>query len=415
MSSRGRSGTRRPWAALARLGGLAALAALGAMMTGCMPEEDPGDGTGGKGDPGDTTLEKRDMGVRAVDWTPDGDALGKVTAVVERGATTAAFGDTGAVLFTNGAHEVTDPMLTTVEAAAVIPAADHNGLWIAGADAAGTVWRLFAGEQFEAVSTLYGLEGDAVSGLAPIGATGTVFTVAGGLAVSDGTNVTRYDTGALTGVTAGGGRIAGVSPEGVVVFKAQAEEMTAFDLPGAAAVAFDDEGRLLALTPEAIYREDAEGALVEIYASEGAGLLGLAAAPGRVWFSDGTIAGLVDPDGVALSPEGALPDGAVISGSPTGDVWVIAGGALSRLALDIGTDGARQAWEADIEPIFEKACTPCHLPGGTAPVHLSTYDAWETHRTSLKQRVLEKKDMPPQGFELSDDDRKAIGDWLSAE
>lgn len=398
----------------ARSHGFAALAALALAMTGCMPEEDPNPDPTDTTDPVDTTLAQRDMAVREIAWSPDTAALGKVAAVAERGATTAAFGDTGAVLFTSGVHKVTDAGLTTVQSAAVIPAADHNGQWIAGADAEGKVWRLVAGETFEVVSSLYGLADESVTGLAPFGDAGTVLAVEGALAISDGATVTRYDTGTLAGVTTFAGRVAGVGAGGPAVLDVAGEELTTFDLPEVTSVAFDDKGRLLALSPDTLYREATNGTLIEIYRSETGDLGGLAQAPGRVWFSEGTVAGMVDPEGVALSPEGALPAGAALTGSPSGDVWVIADGALTRIALDVGNDGARHTWETDIQPIFEASCTPCHLAGGTAPVHLSTYDAWETHRESLTQRVLVKGDMPPQGFELSAEDRKVIEDWLSA-
>lgn len=388
-----------------------AVAALALSMTGCMPEEGPG--TGGTGGD-DATLEVRDLPVTVVDWSPDAAALGQVSAVATQDGTTVVFGGAGAALFSGGVLTSTDAAVTTVGAAAVIPAADHQGQWIAGADAEGKVWRLVAGESFAVVSSLYGLSDDAVSGLAPLGDGGTVFAVAGGLAVSDGTLVTRYDTGALEGLATSDARAAGVTGEGVSALEPGSDTLTTFELPGAAAVAFDDRGRLLALTPEAIYREGADGTLVVIHRSEAAGLAGLAAAPGRVWFTDGTTLGLVDDAGVGLSPAGTVPPGGDLTGSPSGDVWVVAGGALSRLAVDIGTADQRQTWEEDMKPIFEASCTPCHLSGGSAPTVLSTYDSWELHRDELRARVIEDETMPPSGYELTDEDRKAIGAWLDA-
>lgn len=384
--------------------------ALLGLLAGCAPAP-----TGTPNDkPDDTTLKTRDMAVRTVTWNPEKTDLGQVKAVAENDGMTVVFNAKSALLFSAGLSVSADDNVVGVTSAAVIPAADHVGMWIAGADAKGKVWRLQAGESFEVVSNLYGLMKDPVSALVPMGETGTVFALGSGLAISDGTNVTRYDTGALTGVTADADRAAGVTADGVAVLDPAAGELTAFPLTGATAVAFDDKGRLLALTPEAIYREGSDGALVMIYKSEKASLAGLAEAPGKVWFTEGTKLGAVDPTGVGLSPESAVPESAALSGSESGDVWVLAQGALSRLAIDIGDEKDRAAWEQNIQPIFSHSCVPCHKPGGTAGIVLATYDTWVEHRTQLLDRVIQKKDMPPKGFELSDADRATIGSWVTA-
>ncbi len=398
-------------------GGWAAIAALVLSVTGCIPEnpsglEDPGGTT--SGDVGDEPLAVRDLPVQTVDWSPDAAALDGVRAVATRGGTTVVFGDDGAALFSGGVLTGTDAAVTAPRAAAVIPAADHDGLWIAAVDADGRVWRLVAGESFEGVSSLYGLSEEAVVGLVPMGEKGTVFALGGGLAVSDGTLVTRYDTGALVGLAASDARAAGVTAEGISVLEPGTGTLTKFALPGAAAVAFDDLGRLLALTPEALYRERADGTLHVVHRSEAGGLRSLAAAPGHVWFADGTTLGLVDDVGVGLSATGTLTAGAALQGSPTGDVWVLEGGSLSRVAVDIGSAGHRQTWEEAMKPIFEASCTPCHEPGGSAPTVLSTYESWELHRDSLRTKVIEDETMPPSGYELAAEDRKAIEAWLDA-
>jgi mono/diheme cytochrome c family protein len=384
-----------------------AAASLLVSLTGCLPEADTG--------PSTTLLPRRDLPVKGVEWSPDAAGLSGVRAVAERGGMTVVFGAEGATLFSGGVLAGQDAGVGTVESAAVIPAADGAGQWIAGADAAGKVWRLVAGESFEVVSSLYGLSEDPVSGIAALGTTGTVFAVESGVAVSDGALVTRHDTGALTGLTATSDRLGGVTEVGPVTFEPAATELTTFEVPGATAMAFDDQGRLLVLTPEALHREDEGGSLVVIYASEAGGLSALAAAPGHVWFRDGTALGLVDDEGVGLSPAGALPEDAGLAGSPTGDVWVLSGGALSRMAIDIGSADQRETWEKDIEPIFQVSCTPCHLPGGSAPVVLSTYDTWEQHRAELRKVVIEDQSMPPPGYDLSDAERATIAAWLDAD
>jgi mono/diheme cytochrome c family protein len=385
-------------------------AALAASLLAACTQQGPGGSGGGGAD--NTILPTRDMALRSVDWNPSKQPLGQVGAVVDSDQTTVVFGDKGAVIFNAGVVGSVDDAVTTVKAGAVIPAADHHGTWIAGADQKGQVWRLQGGDSFEDVSTLYGIEKDPVSGLAGVGAQGTAFALATGLAFSDGTTVTRFDTGPLTALVGGQSRAAGVSEKGAHVLDPTGKEV-AYDLSGASAVAFDDKDRLLVLSPEAIYREDGSGDIVPIYKSAGGGLHSLASAPGRVWFTDGSKLGLIDTTGVALSPASAIPEKADLTGSDTGDVWILAGGALTRSALDIGNDDDRAAWEQKIQPIFHNNCTPCHLPGGTAGVVLATYDTWVEHRDVLKKRVIDEKTMPPQGFNLSDADRATIGAWLA--
>ena len=45
---------------------------------------------------------------------------------------------------------------------------------------------------------------------------------------------------------------------------------------------------------------------------------------------------------------------------------------------------------------------------------LSTYESWELHRDSLRTKVIEDETMPPSGYELAAEDRKAIEAWLDA-
>lgn len=380
-----------------------------ALLPACTSEQGPGGG-----DPSNSPLATRDMELRAVDWNFTKAPLGEVGAVVESDQTIVVFGDAGATIFSAGVVASVDETVTTVKAGAVILAADHHGTWIAGADDKGQVWRLQGGDSFEGVSNLYGLSNDPVSALAAVGSFGTAFALGDGLAYSDGTNVVRFDTGPLGGLTGGQSRAAGVNEEGASTLDPAKGDEVKYDVPDANAVAFDDEDRLLVLSPDAIYREDDNGEVVPVYKSEGHGLRGLASAPGRVWFTDGSRLGLIDATGVALAPEGSAPGQASLTASASGDVWVVSGGALTRSAVDIGSADDRAAWEQDVQPIFHAACTPCHLPGGLANVVLSTYDTWVLRRDALKMHVIDKKDMPPSKTDLSDADRATLAAWITS-
>ncbi len=381
------------------------------MLLGCTVEQSPNTQTD---DPNVTTLKTRDVPVRAVAWNPDKTDLGKVSAVAESDDTTVVFNGAGAMIFHSGFADGVDANVVGTKSAAVIPAADHKSMWVAAVDGKGKVWRLHATASFEVVSNLYGLLDDPVNAIAPFGELGTTFTLDKQLAISDGTNVSRYDTGALSAVSSSDERVAGVTPEGVSVLDPKKGELTKFPLKEASAVAFDDSGRLLALTPDTLYREDSGGELVPIHTSDKKDLFGLTGVPGKVWFTEGTRLGFIDSTGVGLSPEGSVTAKASLTGSETGDVWVLAEGALSRLAADLGDEADRAAWEKDIQPIFRNNCVPCHLPKGTANVVLATYDTWVERRAKIHERVNEKMDMPPTGFELSAEDRATIGAWLTS-
>ena len=115
---------------------------------------------------------------------------------------------------------------------------------------------------------------------------------------------------------------------------------------------------------------------------------GLAAAGDRVWFADGPELGVVEGGRVRETKGAKVSPAAELSGSPSGDVWTLTGGALARYA--VATTGP--SWDETVAPVFHRVCEKCHHPGGGTGVTLSSEEAWEKKRARLRQRVLVDRD-----------------------
>ena len=67
-------------------------------------------------------------------------------------------------------------------------------------------------------------------------------------------------------------------------------------------------------------------------------------------------------------------------------------------------------------PVFDRVCSQCHLPGGTANIDLSYYGAWVARRALVGKRVFDKMPtpMPPTSAssQLTPDDLAAIKAWV---
>lgn len=352
--------------------------------------------------------------VRSVDWNPKAIPVGSVAAVAELDGTVVVLGDEGATLFSGGVYAGSDTQVKGWRSATTIPAADGNGTWIAGVDDQGRVLRLRAGSYFELVSDLYGLLDEDVASVAALGGASVAFAVADGLAVADGMTVTRYDVGPFTNLAGGGGRAATADGSKVHVFTAAGEQVTSYVLPGAEAVVFDEAGKLVVRTADALYKEDESGELILLYESEAGAMFGLAVSAGRVWFGDGADLGMIEAGVVSRTTGGGAPPAPRLLGSPSGDVWVLADGELKKYAAEVGDAEDRALWETKVQPVYLDSCTPCHAPGGSAGFELSTYGAWVARREAIKERVVDLKTMPPAGIPFTDIERKAIADWASS-
>ncbi|XXT18174.1 cytochrome c [Sorangium sp. So ce429] len=346
------------------------------------------------------------LAVRPVAWPAPGE-LGPVRALADDGRRVVLFHDGAAAIFVDGALARVERAPHRWASAAALPAPDGNGTWIVGVDAEGRLLRLPGEGSFELVSDRYGLERAAVRSALGLGGGGAAFALDGEIAVAAGALVTRYATGPLAAFAAGGGRVAfAPGGDGLRALDIATRALRAYPLPDGPALllAVKGAGALLAATPSALYEEDGAGVLrLRLQAS--AALHGLAVSGDRVWFADGDELGVLDEAGARETRGARLPRDGRLIGSPGGDVWLLASGALRRFAAAEGDAGP--AWD-EIAPVFARTCAPCHLPRGEGGVDLSTGAAWTSRRDAIARRVIEERTMPPPGHALSEADRARI-------
>jgi uncharacterized membrane protein len=69
----------------------------------------------------------------------------------------------------------------------------------------------------------------------------------------------------------------------------------------------------------------------------------------------------------------------------------------------------------DVQPIIQKRCTPCHVPGGYmyGVVPLDTYEKVGLKAPRIVKLVLELRTMPFQR-EMPDDERELLAQWIDA-
>jgi hypothetical protein len=353
--------------------------------------------------------------VRAVEWNPGHAPVEGVKAVADAGGDVVAFADGAATVLSGGKVVAVDRSVPRWLSAGTIPAADGSGTWIVGVDGDGRLRRLLGKTSLEPVSDRFGLAADHVVGVASLGGTIAGFRLADEIAVADGAGVTRYATGPLASLTGGGGRAA-LGGDPLRVFDLEGKRVSAFAVPDASSpagpgqaafVAVSAAGKLFVATPEVIWAEDDKGDLRVRFEAPGPTIHGLAAAGDRVWFAEGAELGVVE-GGRVLETQGArVSPAASLSGSPSGDVWTLTGGALARYAVAADAD-----WDELVAPVFHRACEGCHRPGGEAGVTLATRDTWEKRRALIQRRVLVDHDMPPPGKPITEADRGAIRAWV---
>lgn len=354
--------------------------------------------------------------VKPVDWNPGHASLGRVNAVADSGTVVAVFGDGGASVLSSGAVVATDRSVTSWASAGTIPGADGSARWIVGVDAQGRLHYLHGLSRFDDVSSRYGLDAAHVHDAAAFDGSHVGFLLDGEVAIADGQHVTHYATGPLRELTGGGGTGAGMAQDGVVTLDAKSPSTRTFPLENVTHVAVGADGRVYATTARALYGAGPDGSLSLLYVNEAGAIHGLVASGDQVWFADGSELGVVDGAHVAETTGAGLPVEATLAASPSGDVWVLAGGGLQRFSR-VGAGAsvtAASTWSGTMGPIFARVCASCHQPGGSSGTDLSTAGAWEAEREAIRQRVVVSRTMPPEGHPLLDSDRAAIAAWLGA-
>jgi hypothetical protein len=124
-------------------------------------------------------------------------------------------------------------------------------------------------------------------------------------------------------------------------------------------------------------------------------------------------------DGLLLQPAAspAIPLGARLLGSKSGDVWVISSdGQLSRYGQESGGGRDLALWREKLQPLFGRHCQGCHLPNGSAHIDMTTYGSWAALREEILERVVKKtpSPMPPVGAgTLSAEELADVQSWAS--
>ncbi len=132
---------------------------------------------------------------------------------------------------------------------------------------------------------------------------------------------------------------------------------------------------------------------------------GLAGSLRGIWLalSDGQSLSLaLLRDDVLLQPTAspALPLGARLQGSKSGDVWVLSpDGQLSRYGQESGGGRDLVIWRDTLQPLFGRHCQGCDLPNGSAHIDMTSYGSWAALRDEVMARVVKKtpSPMPPTG------------------
>lgn len=379
-------------------------------LSGCGAGDE--DASTGPGPSPQTSDAASTLVVRTVDWNPTAADVGVIDAVTDLGDTTVLFGAHGATLIRGGAVQATIAGPTSWRTAAAIPAADGTGTWAIGVSADGKVLRVRTSPaSLEDVSDRWALGDAKVVSVALLEEKTVAFGYAGGVAISDGTQVTRFDGPATGEIAGGGGKLAFVDAKDGTVHLASLSSLPAlkqvsFQIPRAASVAVGADG-LVVTSPDGLWVQSDKGMTSKASGAFGA----LAAAGERTWGRSGAELVLVHAGNVATSQGAKLPEGARLVGAPNGDVWVLDGGGARRLS------GAAQSevvadWEATMKPIYARVCATCHGPGGSAGKDLSTYAGWLAAKSAIQQRVVTDRSMPPSASALPDADRAAVAAWL---
>jgi hypothetical protein len=361
-------------------------------------------------------LMETPLKIQPVEWNGKQVAVGKVAAVAELYDDTVVFSDQGALIFTSGLLIGSDAAVTAWKGATVIPAGDLSGEWLAAIDGMGRVRRLRNRSIMEDVSDRYGLKDVPVEEVAALGGRLVGFVLRDSVAVADTDTVTRYPV-SLRGVSASGGRAAAVVGDVVRVFDTATRLPREYPVKGAVAVAFDNMDRLIVASPDTLYRENAEGTLERIHViTDGPPFRALVRAGLSLWAAIGDSLALLSDRELRRTTGGVLPADMRLLGSPSGDLWLLSGGALSRIAEDGGGGADQDRWKKTVLPIFTRLCSLCHLPGGSAGIDLSTYKSWADRRALMDLRVVQGKPspMPPAGAGmLTPDEMEALKAWIA--
>jgi len=297
------------------------------------------------------------------------------------------------------------------EAAAAIAAPDGKR-WAVGL-AGGGLWRVTTSGELESVDDRLGIAGARVLAIAGSGGTFAI-GLTDGVAVSrDGHHLMRFGRESAEHVAAARDRVALAHGDTVDVLDLVHGTQVSYRVGHVDALAFLDAGteqpRLVVATEGVVYLAE-RGTLRKLALP--ASPRQVAASGSRLWMlGDGNLYSIASsPLRVAVTLDRA---GAHIFSTSAGDVWLATGavaGKLQRYSLD---GDMRAGWQAVVAPIFDRVCSKCHRPGGSAEIDLSTLGAWLEQADSLRHELLARSMPPPEAeVQLTDADRLALERWL---
>lgn len=354
--------------------------------------------------------ELEPLTLRNIEWNAAKADVGAVSAIVEDDEELVLFGAKGATMMAGGAVRGVIAGAPAWTAASTIPAADGVGDWTVGAADNGRLFRVRAELSLEDISERYGLGTDRVRSIVGIDEKSVAFGFEGGIAIADGSTVTRYG-GPASGVLAGGGgRLAWIDAGTVSVLTLADRKVRTFPMAEARGVAIDSAGRVVVTAGNKLWIESS-GALTLRWTADAA-FGSIATAGPRVWMTVGSELAVATGDALSKSTGAGVVDDARLSGTPAGDLWILSSTGVRKVSGSAPSEAIAD-WEATIKPIYARICGDCHAPGGTAGSDLSTYDGWLQRKDKIMQRVIVDRTMPPKGKTFDEADRSAIRDWLS--
>ena len=325
-------------------------------------------------------------------------ALGGVEQIAELGDAVYAFAPRQIAIVRGGTvvANVPAPILHWASAT-TIPALDGEGRWVVATDGDGTIYRVRATGELEALAQL---------GHGRVAAAATTIGVvdSDSLGVStDGLHLDRYQQSGVLAV--GLNRLALADATGVEIWDLAHNTRRRWPIAGVPAFLDAERApRLVIAARDAVYVEQGD-ALDRLSVGSPSAIV----AGGKLWVASAST--LYAFDGAFLVPTSTpVPAGAKLFGARDGAIWIADGAHLTNHMLEARADD--HGWSASIEPVFQRVCAHCHLPGGSADLDLSTATAWQAERGEIDRRVLVTRTMPPAGTELSDADRAAIAHWL---
>ena len=235
------------------------------------------------------------------------------------------------------------PEFAAWDSGAAIPAPDGNGTWmVATTIARNGLWRISVSGEIEDVSERFGLEraGGLAAGL-EIAASKSRFAVSGlgSFAVSDGSQMLRFDHPTESRVAVARGKVADASGNAIEVLDLERKERTSYALAGPVERieyldADSTSPRLVVQTHTALFLED-HGRLKRIAVS--GPVFAIAASGSRLWIATAHGLGTLVNDVWAPTTVTDRLDHVTLSPSPTGDVWLADPSTVVRYAISTRT------------------------------------------------------------------------------